>query len=143
MERIVVAHTKLTGWENGGDCNSNFHGGDLTMRAGRLAGHQRLPRKGETAHSGRTEETGEQRQERAMDEDELRSLADEDLHEKMSGVGDRSPQRYRMQQELDRRVVERVARDYLRWTRFAAYAAIVAAAFAVMTLIVTLITRDW
>jgi len=78
-----------------------------------------------------------------MDEEELRALADADIHEKMSGVDDRSPQRYRMQQELDRRVVERVARDYLRWTRFAAIAAMVAAAFALMTFIVTLITRDW
>ncbi|UCF77239.1 MAG: hypothetical protein JSU71_08365 [Betaproteobacteria bacterium] len=78
-----------------------------------------------------------------MDEEELRELADADIHAKMSGVGDRSPERYRMQQELDRRVIERVSREYLRWTKFAAIAAIVAAAFAVMTLIVTLITRDW
>ncbi|KPK17755.1 MAG: hypothetical protein AMJ67_12465 [Betaproteobacteria bacterium SG8_41] len=78
-----------------------------------------------------------------MDEEELRELADADIHAKMSGVGDRSPERYRMQQELDRRVIERVSREYLRWTKFAAIAAIVAAAFAIMTLIVTLITRDW
>ncbi len=78
-----------------------------------------------------------------MDEEELRELADADIHAKMSGVGDRSPERYRMQQELDRRVIERVSREYLRWTKFAAIATIVAAAFAVMTLIVTLITRDW
>ncbi len=78
-----------------------------------------------------------------MDEEELRELADADIHAKMSGVGDRSPERYRMQQELDRRVIERVSREYLRWTKFAAIAAIVAAAFAVMTLIVTLITREW
>jgi type VI protein secretion system component VasF len=77
-----------------------------------------------------------------MYEEELRNLADADLHEKMSGAGDRSPQRYRMQQELNRRVAERVAQEYLRWTRFAAIAAIVAAGFALLTLIVTLVTRD-
>jgi len=78
-----------------------------------------------------------------MDEEELRNLADEDIHAKMSDVGDRSPERYRMQQELDRRLLERVSREYMRWTRFAAIAAIVAAAFAVLTLVITLLTRDW
>lgn len=78
-----------------------------------------------------------------MDEEELKNLADEDIHQQMSGVGDRSPQHYRMQQELHRRLIERVAREYARWTKFAAIAAILAAAFAVMTLIVTLMTRDW
>jgi hypothetical protein len=70
-----------------------------------------------------------------MDEDELRDLADADVHAKMSGVGDRSPEHYRMQQELDRRLIDRVSREYLRWIKFAAIAAIVAAAFAFMTLI--------
>jgi hypothetical protein len=78
-----------------------------------------------------------------MDEEELKNLADEDIHAKMSDVGDHSPQRYRMQQELDRRLLERVSREYMRWTKFAAIAAIVAAAFAVLTLVITLLTRDW
>ena len=78
-----------------------------------------------------------------MDEDELRSLADADIHEKMSDVGDRSPERYRMQQELDRRLLESVTGEYMRWTKFAAIAAVVAAAFAVLTLVITLLTRDW
>ncbi len=78
-----------------------------------------------------------------MDEDELRDLADADVHAKMSGVGDRSPEHYRMAQELDRRLIERVSREYLRWIKFAVIAAIVAAAFAVTTLIVTLLTADW
>ncbi len=78
-----------------------------------------------------------------MDEEELKNLADADIHSKMSDVGDRSPERYRMQQELDRRLLERVSREYLRWTKFAAIAAIVAAAFAVLTLVITLLTRDW
>jgi len=78
-----------------------------------------------------------------MDEDELMHLADAALHEKISATDVKSPERYRIQQELDRRVAERVGREYLRWTKFAAIAAIVAAAFAVLTLIVTLLTRDW
>ena len=78
-----------------------------------------------------------------MDEEELKNLADAALHEKISEADVKSPQRYRMQQELDRRVVERVSREYLRWTKFAAVAAIVAAAFAVLTFLVTLLTRDW
>lgn len=78
-----------------------------------------------------------------MDEEELKNLADAALHEKISETDVRSPQRYRMQQELDRRVVERVSREYLRWTKFAAVAAITAAAFAVLTFLVTLLTRDW
>ena len=78
-----------------------------------------------------------------MDEEELKDLADAALHEKISQADVKSPQRYRMQQELDRRVVERVSREYLRWTRFAAIAAIVAAAFAILTFLVTLITKDW
>ena len=78
-----------------------------------------------------------------MDEEELRSLADADIHEKMSDVSDRSPERYRMQQELDRRLLERVTGEYMRWTKFAAIAAVVAAAFAVLTLVITLLTRDW
>jgi len=78
-----------------------------------------------------------------VDEDELKNLADEALHRKISAEDVKSPSRYRIQQELDRRVVERVGREYLRWTKFAALAAIVAAAFAVLTFIVTMITRDW
>lgn len=78
-----------------------------------------------------------------MDEDELSRLADDALHHKISGEDIRSPQRYRIQQELDRRVAERVGQEYLRWTKFAAIAAIVAAAFAVLTFVVTLLTRDW
>ena len=78
-----------------------------------------------------------------MDEEELRDLADADIHAKMSGAGERSPEHYRMQQELDRRLLTRVSREYLRWIKFAVVAAIVAAAFAVMTLIVTLLTADW
>lgn len=79
-----------------------------------------------------------------MDEEELKNLADADIHEKMSEMmGDRSPEHYRMQQELDRRLLERVTREYSRWTKFAALAAVVAAAFAVLTFIVTLLTRDW
>lgn len=78
-----------------------------------------------------------------MDEDELMNLADAALHEKISTIDVKSPQRYRIQQELDRRVVERVSREYLRWTKFAAVAAICAAAFAVLTLVVTLLTKDW
>lgn len=78
-----------------------------------------------------------------MDEEELKDLADAALHEKISQADVKSPQRYRMQQELDRRVVERVSREYLRWTRFAAIAAIVAAAFAILTFLVTLMTKDW
>ena len=70
-----------------------------------------------------------------MDEEELRDLADADIHAKMSGAGDRSPEHYRMQQELDRRLINRVSREYLRWSQFAAIAAIVAAVFAVMTFI--------
>ena len=78
-----------------------------------------------------------------MDEEELKNLADEAIHRKISAEDISSPHRYRMQQELDRRVVERVSREYLRWTKFAAVAAIVAAAFAVLTFLVTLLTRDW
>lgn len=78
-----------------------------------------------------------------MDEEELMRLADAALHEKISATDASSPQRYRIQQELDRRVAERVAREYLRWTKFAAIAAITAAAFAVLTLVVTLLTSDW
>jgi len=78
-----------------------------------------------------------------VDEEELKNLADEAIHRKISAEDISSPHRYRMQQELDRRVVERVGREYLRWTKFAAMAAIVAAAFAVLTFIVTLLTRDW
>lgn len=78
-----------------------------------------------------------------MDEEELKDLADADIHAKMWGEGNRSPEHYRMQQELDRRLLSRVSQEYVRWTKFAAVAAIVAAAFAVMTLIVTLLTADW
>jgi hypothetical protein len=48
-----------------------------------------------------------------MDEEELRDRADADIHAKMSGAGDCSPEHYRMQQELDRRLLERVSREYL------------------------------
>lgn len=79
-----------------------------------------------------------------MDEEELKNLADADIHEKMAEMmGDRSPTHYRMQQELDRRLLERVTGEYMRWTKFAAIAAVVAAAFAVLTLVITLLTRDW